>query len=1304
MLSQPIIVEVLDTGGVPFADKLVKFHVTRSDGLLSADGTSGFGQTLQERTDDQGLVQLFWKLGSDAGCGNNRVEVTSTSILGTTFFCASATPGPASQINIGSGASQRGETAGPAPEPLRVWVNDACNGVAGVPVTFKVVQGAGLVDGLSEVTVQTGVTGHADVSLALGLDEGNNVVVADFSGNANQPASFTVFAADRNEFTAAEFSGIVLDNADQPIEGTTCALVVGGQTFGPLTSNLDGTFRFTAVNAAGPADLFVDGTTAFHIGGAGGLDVPPGSFPSLHYETIVTPNVDNHLPTPVLLPRLNPNNDVLFDNSQDVELTMEGVEGLRFIVTAGSMTLADGTVPEPGNPATLSINQVHQDDVPMPMPDGAGPPLAWTLQPAGAQFDPPVQVIVPNMAGLPPGAISYTLSFDHDSGRFEIVATATVSEDGLSIISDPGSGITKSGWGAICPPYPNTGTVCACKTGQTCPNGTCVPLLCREDSDCDDMNSCTDDFCEPDLGDCTYEVAEGCGACCIHGRCLLWSGDGCTTAGGLYQGDGVSCDGLQCPHIGACCDNNSGCTETSPEDCSGRYLGDGSFCNGPLGNPCPLIGACCTTTGCSEFVTRNECERMRDTELQIGGRYLGDGSACTDGDETCAGACCFVTGCLDVENRFECFHEVGEIPIRDEFLGEGTNCDEDTCGGACCVGGECSLVAHPSECAGLLFAGHGTVCEGDNAIFCCLFNCDDDEPCTENACDFVTGMCSNPPILCNDGINCTFDSCAETNFDPFFKCRNIPCHEACDDGDPNTIDACSPLNGGCLHFHKATTALDETYTVSVGGQSVSVNSDGTFVISNVAAPDAFGTDGSGSPPDGFSDASFQVIGIGMIGGDVPIKMTSGCFQFPIPGSDMQQEGFSVELLDSSDPNAVESLIAIAEFPTLTEIGENTMFDVLAVTSDGTVIDYSSLSGVCPLGCNTSNTAIVDLDGDCIATANGAGTAAITFSAGAISTAALVTVSLGDPLTSVEGYGRHEDDSPAEGALVTLVGQSGSDTTDADGHYEIAGVATEVGDITVLAQLTIGDDIFTGVTPPIAPVSAGVTDGGIITLYHGNVWIRVVDGDWTEPKNWVLGTPGPTDRAVINLHGDYKVSVDSNVRVGDCLLDEDGATLSVSGADLTADGDVTIANGTLELLAGDVRGRGMLHVDGCVTVSGVSVIEHTLHIGAQGSLTIEGDGAAGNTKLTLTTGGQIDGTATMTSTNGPSNVLIQCFEAIELGEPGTIEIQSGTGGAREFACDLTSDGTVNIGTNTDFIEGGSDQQQPVPCGSRGHGQP
>ena len=63
------------------------------------------------------------------------------------------------------------------------------------------------------------------------------------------------------------------------------------------------------------------------------------------------------------------------------------------------------------------------------------------------------------MSGLAPGAIAYFLSFNHETGRFEIVTSASVSDDGAEIVSDPGSGIHVAGWGGSCPPYTVTGKI-----------------------------------------------------------------------------------------------------------------------------------------------------------------------------------------------------------------------------------------------------------------------------------------------------------------------------------------------------------------------------------------------------------------------------------------------------------------------------------------------------------------------------------------------------------------------------------------------------------------------------------------------------------------------------------------------------------------------------------------------------------------------------------------------------------------------------------------------------------------------------
>src|SRR5262249_30027145 len=76
-----------------------------------------------------------------------------------------------------------------------------------------------------------------------------------------------------------------------------------------------------------------------------------------------------------------------------------------------------------------------------------------TIQaPGGATFTTPAQLTMPNVFGLGPGEKTFILSFDHTTGRLIIDGTATASADGLTVSTDPGSGVTMPGWHGMTPP------------------------------------------------------------------------------------------------------------------------------------------------------------------------------------------------------------------------------------------------------------------------------------------------------------------------------------------------------------------------------------------------------------------------------------------------------------------------------------------------------------------------------------------------------------------------------------------------------------------------------------------------------------------------------------------------------------------------------------------------------------------------------------------------------------------------------------------------------------------------------------
>ncbi|MBK8100603.1 MAG: hypothetical protein IPK26_26230 [Planctomycetes bacterium] len=475
-LGQPIAVRLTRPDGSPFVGKVVTFTVTRSNGRLSGDRGLEPRQQFAAVTDGNGVASVFWRLGSDAGVGNNRVRATSLDVAGVATFVASGRVGAARQINVASGGRQVGQTTGPAAELLAVWVNDGCNGVGGVPVTFAVVAGAGVLTAgqsfsLPAVTVTTDSSGHASAELTLGPAPGDNLVAATWPGNPGRPAMFTVVGVAATGGSTA-FLGQVFDNAQQPLQDAVARIVFGDGTERLATTDAAGEFMVDDLPQSGRADLFVDGASVTAIAGRP-RDPQRMRFPALHWEVTIISGAVNRLPSAVLLPVLDPVNDRMYDGSQDVVLTCAGIAGLSVTIAAGSMTLPDGRRPTPQTPLPaaipVAINQVHYDSVPMPIPDGASPVFTWTVQPGGARFEPPARISYPNMSGLAAGSLSYFLTFDHDTGRFEVVGSGRVSADGSMIESDPGAGLTLAGWGCNCPPYAVTGD---CEEERKCADAT----------------------------------------------------------------------------------------------------------------------------------------------------------------------------------------------------------------------------------------------------------------------------------------------------------------------------------------------------------------------------------------------------------------------------------------------------------------------------------------------------------------------------------------------------------------------------------------------------------------------------------------------------------------------------------------------------------------------------------------------------------------------------------------------------------------------------------------------------------------
>jgi PKD repeat protein len=488
VLPQPLVVQLVSPTGTPVPNRAVTFTVTASDGTVESLPLQA--QTLNLTTDAQGKASVLFQLGSRAGLGINQVTVTSPGFMGGTVFTETTTAGPPAYIHEFLGNNQRGIIGQPLAQAFQTIVQDTGGDpIAGVPVTFTVNTGDGLFAGQTATTVMTNSDGRAMATLTLGQQEGinNNTVTADFPNDTNAAVSFYASGFSSGAAANTSVSGIVLDNALNPVPNATASLM-GTNLI--ATTDANGHFVLNGV-PVGTMTLLVDGSTTSLS----------ETLPSLTFILQALPGQNNTLNMPVYLPILDTASAKTVGGSTPVTLTMSTLPGVALTVAPNSVTFPDGT-----HVGQLTVSQVKSDLIPMPPPNGATPAFAWTIQPAGTVFSTPIAITIPNTNGLSPGQVAEFYQYDHDLEQFVSVGTLRVSPDGSVLNSDPGFGITKAGWSGL---GPNPG-----------PGG------CSQS--CDDNNACTDDHfahcvCthtpNKNVGSCFTNVPPGVNNCQTPGMC-----------------------------------------------------------------------------------------------------------------------------------------------------------------------------------------------------------------------------------------------------------------------------------------------------------------------------------------------------------------------------------------------------------------------------------------------------------------------------------------------------------------------------------------------------------------------------------------------------------------------------------------------------------------------------------------------------------------------------------------------------------------------------------------------------------------
>lgn len=468
-LPAPLVVKLLDSDGVtPVANKPVVFRVVQGDGAVATDDNA-LGQAVVANSDAQGVARASFTLGSRSGIGNHRVRARAVGFDGEVMFYASAVPKLGDKVSVNSGNNQRGAAYQPLPQPFVVAVTDeGANVIEGAEVEFKVTRGTGFFqNGQASYVAATDSDGRATAHLTLGGEVGldQQRVTATLLGTEIR-AGFTASALQSGDPGQTTISGLVLDNQDVPIPGVT--IRIDGANREAVTND-QGQFTLTEA-PVGPVHLIADGSTA----------VLPGEWPTLSYNIVTVAGAENPLASPIYMVKLDTDRAV-WVGDQDVAFTVPDMPGFKLTVLKDSVTFPNGA-----KNGFISVTKVNANKVPMVPPNGMQPQFIVTIQPAGARFDPPAPLSLPNVDGHAPGAQVEMYSYDHDLEEFVTIGVGTVSADGSTINSNPGVGVVKAGW--HCGSQP-AGSGCCSGGGG---GGGCA--ICQTSK----SNDCNNNDCEPD--------------------------------------------------------------------------------------------------------------------------------------------------------------------------------------------------------------------------------------------------------------------------------------------------------------------------------------------------------------------------------------------------------------------------------------------------------------------------------------------------------------------------------------------------------------------------------------------------------------------------------------------------------------------------------------------------------------------------------------------------------------------------------------------------------------------------------------
>ncbi|MHC4953277.1 MAG: beta strand repeat-containing protein [Planctomycetota bacterium] len=474
--------------------------------------------------------------------------------------------------------------------------------------------------------------------------------------------------------------------------------------------------------------------------------------------------------------------------------------------------------------------------------------------------------------------------------------------------------------------------------------------------------------------------------------------------------------------------------------------------------------------------------------------------------------------------------------------------------------------------------------------------------------------------------------------------------------------------------------IDENWTLTVNGQTVTPNPDGTFSITNIAAPDLFGPGGPGTAPDFLSDDFQRLTGIGVVDGT-----TYYCFSepFQIENNVTFEVG---EITITTTPPPLPEYMRIFADQSAIEITDTLQLQVIGYMGTGTQDDLTDRDTWTVY--RTSNTDIAEVDEDGLITGNAEGVAFITAINNGATAVIRIDVVQSTVDTTVEGFVQLEDGSPLDGANVST-SFGGNVLTDSTGFFSLDVTLPTGATVSILAN---GDDSGTDVTGGVSDlpvVPDGITDAGIIVAAAAVVWIAPSSGDWDDPGNWSTGLlPAPGENVVIDVTGNIVeidipsgTSIDiSSLTCNENLTLRTGATLSVDGI-VQVSAQFDINGGTLQnatILPG-ANGEGMEISNHC-TLDDVT-LECDVDMTATGRTVTVVNGMTINGLFSTTSSSSVTASGGQTF-DGSGELFFEQFGYLRRSTGGTLTIGSDllVRGYGYFDAPMINNGTIRCDQN------------------------